>query len=155
LRGIKLQGSVIIIIFLWVGLFPAGLIAQKEEPPPAQDKRPQASYFDFGDILVPSELSLDKKNSFIYGNSRFKVGILVFEGRVEPSSLASFFQNNMQRDGWILLSSFKYREYLLSFLKEDRACVITVTEKPFTTTLEIRVGPIEQARFPFKGTPSR
>jgi len=144
-----------IILFLVTLMLPGGLMAQKEETSSAPDKKARASYYDFEDILIPSELSLDKKNSFVYATSRSKVGILVFEGRVEPSSLATFFQNNMQKDGWSLLSSFKYRQYLLTFLKEDRACVITINEKSFTTTAEVRVGPIEPGSVAIKGTQSR
>ena len=147
--------GVAIVFFLFTLLLPGGLMAQKEEPPPAPDKKSRASYYDFDDILIPSELSLDKKNSFVYATNRSKVGILIFEGRVEPSSLANFFQNNMQKDGWTLLCSFKYRQYLLTFLKEDRACVVTITEKSFTTAVEVRVGPIEQGSFPIKGTQPR
>jgi hypothetical protein len=146
---------VAIILFLAILMLPGSLMAQKEEASSVPDKKARASYYDFDDILIPSELSLDKKNSFVYGTSRFRVGILVFEGRVEPSSLAAFFQNNMQKDGWSLLSSFKYRQYLLTFLKEDRACVITINEKSFTTTADVRVGPIELGSLPIKGTQSR
>ncbi|MBI5968738.1 MAG: hypothetical protein HY882_12900 [Deltaproteobacteria bacterium] len=152
---IKYDKSLPIALFLLILILPASLMAQKEEAPSPVEKKPRATYYDFEDILVPSELSLDKKNSFVYGTDRSKVGLLILEGRVEPSSLASFFQSNMQKDGWRLLSSFKYREYLLNFLKEDRACVITITEKAFTTTVEIRVGPIEQGSLPIKGMPSR
>jgi hypothetical protein len=103
--------------------------------------------------LIPSDLSLDKKKSFVYSTSRSKVGILILEGRVEPSSLAGFFQSNMQKDGWRLLSSFKYREYLLNFVKEDRACVIIIEEKTFVTVVSIRVGPIEPLSLQEKGAP--
>ena len=146
---------VAVILFLAILVLPGSLMAQKEEPSSAPDKKTRASYYDFEDILIPSELSLDKKNSFVYATSRSKVGILVFEGRVEPASLATFFQNNMQKDGWSLLCSFKYRQYLLTFLKEDRACVITINEKSFTTTTEVRVGPIEPGSVSNKGTQSR
>ncbi len=60
----------------------------------------------------------------------------------------------MQKDGWKLINSFKYREYLLNFVKEDRACVITVEEETFTTTVHIRVGPIEPAGAPEIKIPS-
>jgi hypothetical protein len=140
-------------IFLLLWILPiSGMAQQQEEPAPA-DKKPKAAYYDFDDILIPSEISLDKKNSFVYGTTSSKVGVLIFEGRVEPASLANFFQNNMQKDGWTLLNNFKYREYLLNFLKENRVCVITITEKSFTTVIEIRVGPIEQP--PPKGTQPR
>ena len=156
-RAMKITRSqgMAIVLFLLTLLLPGSLMAQKEEPSSAQDKKQRASYYDFEDVLIPSELTIDKKNSFVYGTSRTKVGILIFEGRVEPTSLANFFQNNMRSDGWKLINSFKYREYLLNFLKEDRACVITITEKSFSTTVEVRVGPIEQDSLAIKGTQSR
>jgi hypothetical protein len=156
-RAMKITRSQVmaIVLFLLTLLLPGVLMAQKEEPSSAQDKKQRASYYDFEDVLIPSELTIDKKNSFVYGTSRSKVGVIIFEGRVEPTSLANFFQNNMRQDGWRLISSFKYREYLLNFLKEDRACVITITEKSFSTTVEVRVGPIEQDSLANKGTQSR
>lgn len=154
MKAARLQTTVI-ALFLLTFFLPAGLMAQKEETPPVLEKKPRATYYDFEDILIPSELTLDKKNSFVYGTSQSKVGILIFEGRVDPSSLAGFFQNNMQKDGWKILSSFKYREYLINFIKEDRSCVITIVEKAFTTTVEVRIGPIEQLPIPIKGPPSR
>jgi hypothetical protein len=155
--AMKLTGNkgVAIALLLFTVILPGRLLAQKDETSSAQDKKQRASYYDLDDILIPSELTLDKKDSFVYGTSRSKVGILVFEGRVEPSSLANFFQNNMQNEGWRLISIFKYREFLLNFLKEDRACVITITEKAFPTTAEVRVGPIEQGSLTIKGTQSR
>jgi len=150
----RIQG-LFIILFLLTLILPGSLMAQKEEPSSAQDKKERASYYDFEDVLIPSELTINKKDSFVYGTSRTKAGLLIFQGRVEPISLANFFQNNMRQDGWRLISIFKYREYLLNFLKEDRACVITITEKSFSTTVEVRVGPIEPDSLAIQGTQSR
>jgi hypothetical protein len=149
LRG----ASGFILLLLLMGSIPDRGWAQKEESIGPSEKPPNASYLDFDDILIPSDLSLDKKKSFVYSTSRSKVGILILEGRVEPSSLAGFFQCNMQKDGWRLLSSFKYREYLLNFVKEDRACVIIIEEKTFVTVVSIRVGPIEPLSLQEKGAP--
>ena len=143
------------LFFFFVLLLPAGAMAQKESTPLPPEQKQSASYYDFDDILIPAELKLDRKNSFVYGLTKSKVGFLIFEGRIEPSSLAGFFQNNMKRDGWKLLSNFKYREYLFTFLKGDRICVITITEKTFKTLAEIRVGPIEPAEDKPAGRPSR
>jgi len=151
-----IKNSRLAVIFLLITLvLPGSLMAQKEETPSVPAAKGRASYYDFDDILIPSELSLEKKNSLVYTTGRFKAGMLVFAGRVEPSSLASFFQSNMQKDGWSLLSSFKYRQYLLVFLKEDRVCVITIREKTFSTTAEVRVGPIEQGFVTIKGPQPR
>ena len=143
------------ILCLVTLMLPGCLKAQKGETSSVPDKGTQASYHDFDDILIPSELSLDKKNSLVFTAGRSKVGILLLSGRVEPMSLAAFFQSNMQKDGWTLLSSLKYRQYLLIFLKEERTCVITITEKTFSTTTEVRVGLIEQGSPVIKGTRPR
>lgn len=128
---------------------------QKEGTSSPSELKPRAGYYDFEDILIPSELTLQKKDSFVYAASRMKVGLLSLKGRVEPDSLAAFFQNNMQKDGWRSISTIKFREIMLLFLKDERACVITIKEKIFTTYLEVWVGPIEQALSPVKGTPPR
>ena len=146
----------VVIIFLLFTLILSGCATtKKEQTPSSPATKERASYYDFDDILIPGELALDKKNSSVYTTGRLKAGMLVFEGRVEPASLASFFQNNMQKDGWNQLSSFKYRQYLFVFLKEDRVCTITITEKTFSTTAEVRVGPIEQGIVAIKGPKPR
>lgn len=128
---------------------------QKEGKAPSQELKPLAATYDFDDVRIPSEMKMDKKNSFIYSTSRVKVGLLAFTGRVEPDSLAAFFQNNMPRDGWRPISTLKFRQAMLVFLKEDRACVITIRENMINTSLDVWVGPIEQAASPVKGTPPR
>jgi hypothetical protein len=154
MKIIRILG-VAVILFLLALMLPGCMTAQKGGTSSVSDKGTRASYYDFDDILIPSELSLDKKNSFVFTAGRSKVGILLFSGRVEPSSLAAFFQTNMQKDGWRLLNSFKYRQYLLIFLKEERTCGITITEKTFSTKAEVRVGLIEQGSPEIKGTQSR
>ena len=147
--------TLVIILLLAALMLPGCMTARKGEPSPVSATETRATHYDFDDILVPSELSLDKKNSLVFTAGRSKVGVLLLSGRVEPSSLAAFFQNNMQKDGWSLLSSFKYRQYLLIFRKDERACVITITEKTFSTAAEIRVGLSEQGSSGIKGTQFR
>ncbi len=126
-------------------ILPAALPAQTAgAPQSAPDISSRAQYYDFDDIQIPRELSLNKKKSLVYGSGPSKVGILIFSGRVEASSLASFFQNNMQNDGWRMLSVFKHRDYLIPFVKGDRVCVITILDNMWSTVAEVRIGPIEQ-----------
>ena len=143
MKLLREAGFVCFLVLSFFILSCASTSKQKTEVPASSEQGERALYTDFDDILVPSSMKLDKKNSFVYGTSRSRVGILIYEGRVDPASLADFFQNNMQKDGWRMISSFKYREYLLTFIKEDRACVISIVEKSFTTMTSIRVGPIE------------
>ena len=100
-----------------------------------------ALYYDFGDILVPKELKVNKKSSFIYQTGGFSAGVLVLKGRIETSSLISFFESNMVKDNWKIISSFKSEETLLLFQKAQRWCVITITDGNYNTNVKIWVAP--------------
>jgi len=100
-----------------------------------------AQYYDFGDVLVPKELKVDKKSSFIYQTSGFSAGVLVLKGRIETSSLISFFETNMAKDNWNIISSFKSERTMLLFQKTHRWCVMSITDQSFNTYVEIWVAP--------------
>ena len=109
---------------------------------------PAPVYYDFVDILIPAELSLVKKSSFVYSTPSFSAGVLVFEGYVQGESLVNFFTTNMSKDGWTLKSSFRYRRVILSFDKEKRSCLVSVAEFPLKTRVEIWVAPQVSAPMP-------
>ena len=98
-------------------------------------------YYDFGDVLVPREMKVDKNASFVFRTPGLSAGVLSLKGRVEGSSLISFFENNMANDNWSLVSAFKSYRNILLFKKESRWCVINITEKKMNTYLEIWVSP--------------
>ena len=100
-----------------------------------------ALYYDFGDVLVPKELKVNKKASFIYQTEGFSAGVLVLKGRIETSSLISFFEKNMSKDGWRMISSFKSERTMLLFQKAHRWCVMNITDESFSTYVEIWVAP--------------
>ena len=147
--------TVVFLSLFLFSIFSACATAKKEGAPPVVEEKPRASSYEFNDILIPSEMKLNQKDSFVYTAANFKAGILTFRGNVEPDSLASFLQNNMPKDGWRQISTLKYRETMLLFLKDERACVITIKEKLFSTSLKVRVGPIDQAAIQVKGNPPR
>ena len=100
-------------------------------------------YYDFVDVLIPGELKLDDKSTFIVRVSGFATGILVLNGRVERNSLIDFFQTNMEKDNWEAISFFKSprTSSFLLYRKSNRWCVISIKEGDFTTHVEIGVAP--------------
>ncbi len=106
-----------------------------------KDEQNAPLYYDFGDVLVPRELNLDAKSSFVYHTSGFTAGVLVFESKVERTSLIEFFDNNMAKDNWRAVSAFKSPRTLLLFQKENRWCVINITDGDWNTMVEIWVAP--------------
>ena len=98
-------------------------------------------YYDFGDVRLPEELKVVKDDSFVYKTPGFSAGVLVLEGRVEIYSLISFFENSMSNDQWTFVSSFKSTRTIMIFRKVDRHCVINITDRQFSTLVEIWVAP--------------
>ncbi len=101
-------------------------------------------YYDFGDVLLPNQLSIDNKNSFVLSASGMTAGVLSLRGRVEINSLITFFENKMPIDGWTLVNKFRGLRNMLLFNKQNRNCVITLDEGHINTLVEIWVAPTIQ-----------
>lgn len=112
-----------------------------EAPEAPADKGPIPLYLDFGDVLIPHELSVDKDSSFVFRTPGLSAGVLALKGRVEINSLITFFENNMTKDNWRAVSSFKSPRSMLLYQKENRWCVISITDKGLSTHVEIWVSP--------------
>jgi len=123
------------------------LKSRKSSPSPEvtvkKNKESVPLYYDFGDVLIPRELKVDKKSSYIVQSPGFLTGILALKGNVERNSLIAFFQNNMAKDNWREISLFKSprTSTIMLFQKENRWCVISINEKEINTYVEIGVAP--------------
>ena len=106
-----------------------------------KDDKDAPLYYDFADVLIPRELKLDVNSSFVYHTSGFTVGILAFKSKVERNSMIDFFENNMIKDNWKPVGTFNSPRALLLFQKENRWCVINITDNRWDTLVEIWVAP--------------
>lgn len=113
---------------------PSGSTVQKE-------KKNLPVYYDFGDVLVPKELKIDQNSSFVHKTPGYSAGILALSGRVEIGSLCNFFEENMAKDNWKLIVAFKSPRTIMLFQKQNRWCVINITDGDFSTEVEIWVAP--------------
>jgi hypothetical protein len=120
---------------------PAGCASKLDAKAPIEEPGPV--YYDFGDVSIPPELSLSRKDSFVYQAQGFSAGVLVLYGKVELGRLLGFFEKNMAKDNWMLVSTFKSPRSIMLFQKPGRMCVINVTESSFSTSVEIWVAPTE------------
>lgn len=132
-----------ILILLLVLLSACSSTPKTTTGAPAREKDDQKApvYYDFGDVLVPRELKLDVKSSFVYHTAGFTAGVLAFKSGVEINSMIDFFENNMAKDNWQIVGTFKSPRTLLLFQKENRWCVINITDGRFDTLVEIWVAP--------------
>jgi hypothetical protein len=122
----------------------SGMETRKDSPPPTEpkaEKEKAPMYYDFGDVLIPRELKVIKKSSFVFRTPGLSAGVLALKGSVEINSLIAFFENNMVKDNWTPVSSFKSPRSMMLFQKENRWCVINITDESFSTYVEIWVAP--------------
>lgn len=122
----------------------SGMETRKDSPPPPEpkaEKEPAPLYYDFGDVLIPRELKVIPKSSFVFRTPGLSAGVLALKGSVEINSLIAFFENNMAKDNWTPVSSFKSPRSMMLFQKENRWCVINITDESFSTYVEIWVAP--------------
>ncbi|OEU45028.1 MAG: hypothetical protein BBJ60_10255 [Desulfobacterales bacterium S7086C20] len=119
-----------------------GNTLDSEEMATSEEAEPGPIYYDFGDVLIPLELEQDKDNSFIHhAPGRITEGVLALSGRVEADSMIRFFENNMAKDNWKLVNYFKSPRTIMFFNKANRSCIINITEKRFSSEVEIWVVP--------------
>jgi len=102
-------------------------------------------YRDFDDILLPSEMKIDDKRTYIVEGSGLTTGILTIKGWVDRNSLLTFFKSAMERDKWQEIASFKSpsadTSSILVFQKANRTAVISIHEELIYTYAEIAVAP--------------
>ncbi len=149
---IKKQGNMLLAVICLsaaVLLISAGcsvLSGGKEGPPAKRSVKKKGKaplYYEFKDVLIPGELKVDRDESFIYQASGVTAGLLTLKARIELDSLITFFEKNMRKDNWRLISSFKSERTMLLFQKANRWCVINITQSGFdyNTRVEIWVAP--------------
>ncbi len=143
--GFRLIAGILTLLFVFALLSGCarlkGNTLDSEEVASSEEAEPGPIYYDFGDVLIPLELKVEKDSSFIYHAPGFTAGVLVLSGRVEASSMIRFFENNMAKDNWKLVSSFKSPRTIMFFNKANRSCIINITEKRFSSEVEIWVAP--------------
>jgi hypothetical protein len=136
------------ILFIWIlwalvsgcsALKSNGNAAESSPPPADSSAESTPTYYDFGDVLIPKEMKVEKNDSFIYRTPGMTVGRLSLKGSVESGSLANFFKNKMPVDGWRLISSIEGQRIMMLFQKTNRWCVINISGGQFSTTAEVWV----------------
>jgi hypothetical protein len=115
--------------------------AQPSAKAPAAARESATVYHDFSDVMVPRELKVDLKDSFVMRSAGMTSGVLVLNGSVSANSVVNFFESNMPLDGWRMTGTFRSGRSMIVFNKQTRWCVISVSEGRFRTRVEIWVAP--------------
>ncbi len=127
------------------GFEPFGTSENQQEPVEAsgvKSRKTTAVYYDFEDVLIPMELSIVKEKTVVVTTPGYTSGIITLKGRVERRSLFNFFNNNMQKDNWNVVSQIKSPgTTIMVFQKTSRTAVITIRDEQIYTYVEVGVAP--------------
>ncbi|MFO7709543.1 MAG: hypothetical protein R6V84_15360 [Desulfobacterales bacterium] len=99
---------------------------------------------EFEDVLVPREMVVSRDASFVHRGTSMPTGLLRLAGSVEAQSLGRYFQANMPKDGWQMVSEFRALQSLMVFQKADRMCIIAIEDSTFRTFMDIWVVPLNE-----------
>jgi hypothetical protein len=111
----------------------------KDQP---EIKKNTAVYYDFEEVLIPTDMEIVDNKTMVVSSPGFTSGIITLKGRVEKRSLFNFFNNNMQKDNWNIISQIKSPgTTIMVFQKIGRTAVITIRDEQFNTYVEVGVAP--------------
>ncbi len=147
----KRNAIVILAVGMGLWLAAAGCTSFQDEgktsaKPKAVEKKNAPLYYDFGDVLIPKALGLDRQKSFVQKLPGSTTGVLTFSGRVDTETLIAFFNNSMAMDNWKQIMFFKSSpRTIMLFAKQNRRCIIRIDDQTLTTRVEIWVAPVSAA----------
>jgi hypothetical protein len=99
---------------------------------------PNARYYDFDDIQIPNELSMNADKSKIFQTPNMTAGLLVLNGNVDVKSLVDFFKGSMTRDNWQMKGNFQLPpKSVLLFEKKNKRCIIMIEDNTFSTRVDV------------------
>jgi hypothetical protein len=114
-------------------------------PPPAVAPAPEAVYADFPEVKIPARLNINRNASFVYQSDSITGGVLTLTGAMSAQEVINWFQDQMPKEGWEPLSTFKYQKFILIYLKPGKVCLIEAQQSTIGgTSVEIWVAPTSQ-----------
>ncbi|HSR35570.1 MAG TPA: hypothetical protein VLL73_00190 [Desulfurivibrionaceae bacterium] len=116
-----------------------GSTSSESAPPEAAATNQPYSPAEFRDLIIPGELAWNRDKSMVIKTDSYAGGVLNFSGKVDINSLADFFAKSMERNGWKLAGSIKYKQVLLAFVKPAKTCTITIADSEFGLKTEVNV----------------
>jgi hypothetical protein len=146
-RLIVVLGISMLMALVLSGCFGDSLSGQPEDGQPAdttgaKSRKTTAMYYDFEDVLIPMELKVVSDRTVVVTTPGYTSGIITLKGRVERRSLFNFFNSNMQKDNWGVVSQIKSPgTTIMVFQKTSRTAVITIRDEQINTWVEVGIAP--------------
>ncbi|MEK6727768.1 MAG: hypothetical protein AABY28_03725 [Candidatus Omnitrophota bacterium] len=100
--------------------------------------------FKFSDVPIPIGFKPLPQSSYSFESSGVRVGLLKYQGKVNPDRIVNFYKEQMPMYNWMLLNVVEYGQRLMNFERETETCIISMDPKGSSTILTISLGPKAQ-----------
>lgn len=104
-----------------------------------------AALLKFLDIPTPSAFRFVPEESYAFQSTDFRAGLLRYQGKASGDQTVIFFKEQMPMYNWHLNNIVEHGRRMLSFEKEQEACIITIDEKAGKSDITISIAPKSQA----------
>lgn len=132
---------VILLVFSGCALFQR---SGSDSTAQGKQEGPNQIFYGFPDVPVPKEMTIVKDKSFVYETSSFRAGVLFLSGNVDLQSLENYFKMNMVKNGWKYINSFRFKDVVMNYIKDDKTCTIKMSRTTFESDAEIWIGPADK-----------
>ena len=104
-----------------------------------------AAMLKMQDVPVPAGFVFVPEESYAFQSTNFRAGLLRYKGKGGGDQVIVFFKEQMPMYGWNLVNIVEYERRLLSFEKDQEACIITVEGKDNRLVITVSIAPKSQA----------
>jgi hypothetical protein len=80
------------------------------------------------DIVLPTDMEWDSKESMAIKTDSFNGGIYHYSGRVDVNSLKAFVIASMVNNKWKQVGEASSKNIVLAFIKPNKTCMVTISE---------------------------
>ncbi len=130
-----------LVLFLAIAVTGCASLKGNTEKTTTTQKKAEVVQRLANNIPLYDKFKYVQDKSFFFQSNGVKAGVMFFEGKGHVGDLVRFYQTEMPKYGWTMVSSYQYgKNALLDFTAPDKTCQISIEEEPFKTILIIRTG---------------
>lgn len=95
----------------------------------------------FSDIPMPASFVFFPEESYAFQSAGFRAGLLKYKGKASGEQTIVFFKEQMPLYNWQLMNIVEHGRRMISFEKEQEACIITIDEKGKNAEITVSIAP--------------
>lgn len=139
-----MRNLAVLFLCLSVFIFLGCASTEKNKQANATMLEPQV-LLKFADVPVPVGVKSIPQGSYSFESSNVRVGVLKYQGKVDPEQVVNFYKEQMPMYNWFLLNAVEYGDRILNFDRENETCIINLQCKGNNVVITVSLGPKSQA----------